>query len=147
MSDCQDCKQPVRFVLLGTNEDGSNKWSPPLDSQSRSVKETQGKQPFARTGYVQTEVFTFHNCPEREAAQAERFKRAQAREARARTTDEAWDEALKRICPKCRAVDGKRCLNLTDVRLGYPANEVRETRHPHAERLPVGWYTDHPVEV
>lgn len=143
MADCQDCRQPVRFLLLGTKEDGSNKWSQPLDLADRIVMEraSQGAQPFVHQGYVQTETFTLHNCPERQAAQAGRLRVRQEREARARTTSEAWEEALKHNCSKCGRRANERCINLSDVRRGYAS--PHETRHPHAERLPPGWYSQH----
>jgi hypothetical protein len=127
----------VRFVLLpGLKEDGSKRWSPPLDLEKRDVRARRTTKAFVDGGYTVTETFVIHNCPEREAAQARALLVSQNREIRARHTEEAWVEALKRPCPKCEAETGARCSNLTDVRLGRP---VQITRWPHVERLPPGW--------
>lgn len=146
MTECQDCHAPVRFVLLGLKEDGSNKWSSPLDLEKREVKErkTKGAEPFVHQGYVLTEYFTIHQCPQRQQRLDKERHARQERQARARTTDEAWVEALKRHCPRCEEPPESRCINLTHVRLGRPA---QSTRRPHAERLPFGWYDQHRGEV
>lgn len=138
MTACQDCGQDVRFVLLGLKPDGSNKWSPPLTLADRTVKErkTKGSEPFAHQGYTVTETFTIHDCTERQERMAEQLVRKQRAEQIAGRSEQAWVEALKRECPKCEIHAGHRCVNLTDVRLGRPR---RDTRWPHAERLPPGW--------
>lgn len=139
MNECRDCGLPVRFLLLGQQDDGSNRWSPPLNVESREITERKAKtsEPFAHQGYEQTERFVLHDCPERRAAKVRQDEAAVMRQVRARQTDEAWDEALKRDCPRCGAFPEHRCLNLTDVRL--KRHPFQHTRHPHAERLPFGW--------
>lgn len=138
MNACRDCGQPVRFLLLGTKDDGANHWTLPLDSEARIVVQRPDSpdEPFAHQGYAQTETFTLHDCPESRQAKIVKDEQAVMRQVRARQTDEAWTEALKRVCPRCEVPRDVRCLNLTDVRLGRaPAH----TRHPHADRLPFGW--------
>lgn len=138
-SNCGDCGVHVRFLLLGEKEDGSRRWSPPLDLEFHEVVErkAKGAEPFEHQGYALTETFTIHNCQARVTREAEQRKDGQRRYARAVSTDEAWVVALERDCPRCFASGGSRCFNLTDVRLGAPT--IRITRWPHTERLPPGW--------
>lgn len=142
MSTCRDCKGEVRFVLI-SEVDGERQWSPPLEPKRRAFfrRPERGGKPFA-TEYVLTEVFTLHDCPQREAMKEREQKVFAHRQSRARASEAAWVEALTRACPDCEQPTGERCINMADRRYRRP--EPRITRWPHPSRLPSDWTVPEP---
>lgn len=141
MKPCEyECGTEVRFVLLGYDEERKPMWSAPMESLTREVKPRRAKG-FEVPDLVVTERFTHHRCAEGDRAREERRAQQQQRHAMhqdfVRKSAAAWDEALKRACPKCEAAPGCRCINMSDWKRNI--SPVREIRYPHKERLPEGW--------
>lgn len=144
MSTHRDCGEPIRWAK---RPDG-NSWLPPLDYQGEAFILTRSEN--GTDEFIGSEVHTYkiHHCdPDKVIAWQEyqaKMADIQGREppqttyavSRERDREAAWEQAIKKVCPKCDAPKKVRCKSL-----GYNAKkkeketgEITETRWPHPER-------------
>lgn len=144
MSVHKDCGEQIRWVRRAEDPE---RFMPPLEYAGEGIIITGGDSPESALG-SQVHVYKIHRC---DPDTMEEWQRYCARMAdlkgqappetpyqmmRERDRESAWEEAIKKPCPKCGVPKKVRCksLGVHAKKLEKQTGEVTETRWPHPER-------------